>query len=184
MAIDSNEVRPPRFVDDVLVRLEHDSRLDIMIRVADPVAERLGSGVRGALLRGKWLGHALHPMLTDLPIGFWTSAFVLDVVGGRRSQPAAQKLIGIGLLSVVPTAAAGLVDWSDIDDTPRRRVGVAHAVSNSVAAALYTLSWISRRRGRHLAGVLLGVAAGTAATVGGHLGGHLVFGSSDPEAGD
>ena len=40
------------------------------------------------LLRGRPLGHALHPALTDLPIGFWTSAAVLDVVAaGTAPQP-------------------------------------------------------------------------------------------------
>ena len=32
---------------------------------------------------GSWIGHPVHPILTDLPIGLWTRAFVLDLVGGR-----------------------------------------------------------------------------------------------------
>ncbi len=52
------------------------------------------------LLTGRWLGHAVHPVLTDLPIGFWTSAFTLDLIGGRRSRAAAQRLVGLGVLSV------------------------------------------------------------------------------------
>lgn len=171
----------PRLVDEAIAAIGRDRRFDPVVQFADRAAERVGKGARGAVLRGKWVGHNLHPMLTDLPIGCWTSAFLLDVAGGRRSRAAAQRLIGAGLLAVVPTAASGLVDWSDLDDTPRRRVGMAHALSNSTAAALYTLSWLSRRRGRHATGVLLGVAAAAAATVGGHLGGHLAFGGMPPE---
>ena len=126
------------------------------------------------LLSGTWMGHPLHPMLTDLPIGFWTSAWVLDVVGGKRSRPAAQRLIGLGILSAVPTAASGLSDWSDTigDD---RRVGTAHALANSAALVLYSLSWLARREGRRKRGVLLGHLGAAAATAGGYLGGHLVF---------
>src|SRR5262245_15165097 len=65
------------------------------------------------LLSGTWLGHPLHPLLTDIPIGSFTSATVLDIIGGRRAQPAAERLVELGLLSAVATAAAGAADWSD-----------------------------------------------------------------------
>ena len=64
----------------------------------------------------------LHPMLTDLPIGCWTSAFVLDIVGGKKSRPAAQLLVGLGVLSALPTAASGAADWSDTGGRAARRV--------------------------------------------------------------
>lgn len=126
------------------------------------------------LLSGTWLGHALHPLLTDLPIGFWTSAWVLDLVGNRSMRPAAQRLVALGVLSAVPTAASGLVDWADTAGKPRR-TGVVHAVANSIALACYALSWRARRHGRHAAGVALGMVGAGAATVGGALGGHLAF---------
>jgi nitrite reductase/ring-hydroxylating ferredoxin subunit len=113
-------------------------------------------------------------MLTDLPIGFWTSAFVLDLVGGKRSRAASKRLIGIGVLSALPTAASGLSDWSDtIGD--ERRIGTAHAVANSAALVLYSWSWLARRQGRRGKGLILGYLGATAATAGGYLGGHLVF---------
>src|SRR5690349_20886357 len=55
-------------------------------------------------LHGRSLGHALHATLTDVLVGLWTSAAVLDLVGGARSAPAAQRLVGLGVLAVVPTA--------------------------------------------------------------------------------
>jgi len=156
--------------------IERSERLDPLVNAARPLARSLGKGPQGAVLSGKWLGHQLHPVLTDLPIGFWTSSFILDVMGGRKARPAAQRLIGSGLLAVVPAALTGLVDWGSIGDRRTQRVGVAHAASNSLAAVLYTLSWNSRRRGRHTTGVLLGAVAAGAATVGGSLGGNLAFG--------
>jgi nitrite reductase/ring-hydroxylating ferredoxin subunit/uncharacterized membrane protein len=124
-------------------------------------------------LSGTWLDHPLHPMLTDLPIGFWTSAWVLDIVGSERDRDAARRLVGAGVLCAVPAALAGAADWSDTEGASRR-VGVVHAVVNSSALALYAGSWIARRRGRHARGVALSWAGATFATVGGFLGGHLV----------
>jgi uncharacterized membrane protein len=125
-----------------------------------------------AFLGGRWLGHALHPLLTDLPIGSWTSASLLDVVGGRAARPAARRLIAFGVATAVPTALAGLVDWRSA--TPEeRRVGVIHAGVNASAVVLYGLSLVSRRQGHHARGVLWAAAGGLVATGGGYLGGHL-----------
>jgi nitrite reductase/ring-hydroxylating ferredoxin subunit/uncharacterized membrane protein len=124
-------------------------------------------------LTGRWLGHALHPMLTDLPIGFWTSAFMLDFVGGKKSRAAAQRLIGLGVLSALPAIATGATDWADTTDE-ERRVGFVHAALNTAALACFTASWLARRRGRHGRGIVYGLAGSTAATGGGYLGGHLV----------
>ena len=142
--------------------------------VAAWVGQTVGTGTVKDLLSGTWLGHPLHPMLTDVPIGSWTSAFVLDLVGGKRGRHAAQRLIGIGILTALPTAAAGLADWSDTIGE-ERRLGTAHALGNVAALTLYTMSWRARRKGRRGRGVLLGFMGAGAATVGGYLGGHLVF---------
>jgi hypothetical protein len=126
-----------------------------------------------AMLRGEWLGHPLHPVLTDLPIGFWTSAWVLDFLPGQRA--AAQKLVGLGLLSAVPTALAGVADANTVGREKDRTV-TRHAIANATATTLYALSWWQRRRGHHWRGVVVGQFAAAAATVGGYLGGELVFG--------
>jgi nitrite reductase/ring-hydroxylating ferredoxin subunit/uncharacterized membrane protein len=156
-------------------RLESAEDLD---RLADPlhqlVTEAMPRGPVKDALHGVWLGHPLHPLLTDVAIGFWTSAFVLDIVGGRRSRRAADTLVALGVASALPTAAAGIADWSELNK-PERRTGVVHAVANLTATALYGLSLLARIRGRRTRGVLLGFAGATAATAGGFLGGHLVF---------
>jgi nitrite reductase/ring-hydroxylating ferredoxin subunit/uncharacterized membrane protein len=156
--------------------LERMSQLDsVAQRVQEAIAGPLGRPGAKDALSGAWLGHALHPLLTDLPLGMWTSAAVLDLVGGRRSRVAARRLVGLGVLATLPTSLTGLSDWSDTTAGPRR-VGLAHAATNSVAAGMYFLSWRARRKGHHLRGMGLGMIGGLAATVGGYLGGHLVEG--------
>ena len=162
-------------VRQLVDRLAETEALD---RIGKPVAswvgKKVGTGTAKDVLSGTWLGHPLHPMLTDLPIGSWTSAFVLDIIGGKRGRNAAQTLVGIGIVTALPTAAAGLSDWSDTigDD---RRIGTAHALGNVAALGLYTMSWRARRHGKQARGVLLGFMGAGAATVGGYLGGHLVY---------
>jgi nitrite reductase/ring-hydroxylating ferredoxin subunit/uncharacterized membrane protein len=162
-------------VRQLVDRLADTEALD---RIGKPVAawvgKQVGTGTVKDVLSGTWLGHPLHPMLTDLPIGSWTSAFVLDIIGGKRGRNAADMLVGIGIVTALPTAAAGLSDWSDTIGEDRR-IGTAHAIGNVAALTLYTLSWRARRRGRRGRGVLLGFMGAGAATVGGYLGGHLVY---------
>jgi uncharacterized membrane protein len=173
---------PCSCLEKILGGIESRHRLDRRTEVLQGVAERVDRSPAGPALRGAWLGHALHPALTDLPIGFWTSSMVLDLVGGARSRVASRRLVGWGLVSAVPTVGAGLVDWLQLTDPRKRRVGLVHAGSNAVATSCYLMSWCSRRRGRHVTGTMLGVVGGLAATVGGFLGGHLAFGT--PVAGE
>jgi nitrite reductase/ring-hydroxylating ferredoxin subunit/uncharacterized membrane protein len=128
-------------------------------------------------LSGTFLGHVLHPLMTDLPIGSWTSAVLLDNFGGRESEGAARKLIGLGILASVPTAATGYVEWADSAGgrAGTRRVGLAHAASNVTALSLFTASYLARRRGRRARGRALALAGSSALAVGGHLGGHLSY---------
>ncbi len=155
-------------------RLESSSALDPVVGAARPLAAALVSDPwRRDALRGAWLGHALHPLLTDLPIGLWTSALTLDLVGGPSARPSATRLMGLGILAAVPTAVTGWAEWSGTG--PREeRVGVVHAASNIVALSLFALSWRARRRDAHVRGRVLGLAASSALGLGGYLGGHLV----------
>lgn len=159
-------------------RLEQRTDLD---RIVQPVRERLSrllpDGPRKDALQGSWLGHPVHPALTDLPIGFWTSALVLDVVGGRRGRTAADLMIALGVLTAIPTAATGAADWADME-RPRQRTGIVHAGANTLATALYAMSFVRRRRGRRFRGFVLSTAGMGMATLGGYLGGHLAFGES------
>src|SRR4051794_30862074 len=93
-------------------RLERTPALDPRARLVPGVWDRLlpGGGVRDAL-HGVWLGHPLHPALTDVPIGCWTSAMLLDLAGGEESRTAARHLVGLGVLSAVPTVVSGASDY-------------------------------------------------------------------------
>lgn len=166
----------PAWLARGLRAIETDERLDEVGDRLAPVADALASSPAGPVLRGEWLGHALHPLLTDLPLGCWLSAGLLDLFGGRASRRASQRLVGFGLLTVPVTAWSGLVDWSTIRDPRTRRVGVAHAVGNGVVAVCYFRSWRARRHGHHGTGRMWGFAGGALAWGTGYLGGHLSFG--------
>jgi uncharacterized membrane protein len=155
-------------------RLERASGLDPVVEALSSAAQPLARGEIRGLLAGQWLGHALHPSLTDIPLGCWTSASLLDVLGGRGARPASQRLVGLGMIAVLPTAAAGLSDWAHVD-RGSQRVGVVHAVANGAAFAFYGASYLSRRRDRHWRGVLFGMAGVLASGIGGFLGGHLTL---------
>lgn len=165
----------PPWLRDAVRRLESDDRWDPVADSLTDAAEPLTSGTAGSVLRGEWLGHALHPLMTDLPIGCWTSSMLLDLVGGRRSRAASRRLVGLGVLTALPTAATGLVELSTIEDRRIRRVAAVHALGNTVALGMYAASYSARRRQHHLRGVALGMAGGTVASVTGFLGGHMSF---------
>jgi nitrite reductase/ring-hydroxylating ferredoxin subunit/uncharacterized membrane protein len=152
-------------------------------RSLDPLARKIGSAVGQVLgppgpikdaLTGTWLGHALHPALTDVVVGSWTSSLILDIVGGEEAQAGSDALVGVGVLAALPTAATGVADW--VDTTGReRRMGLVHGLGNLAAVSLYGASYLLRRRGWRGAGVALSVLGGATATFTAYLGGHLVF---------
>jgi len=127
-----------------------------------------------SLAQGKWLGHPLHPALTDLPIGFWTSAFMVDLVGGRGAADTARRLIGWGNISALPTAIAGLADAGQLSHEDRR-IAVTHAALNIGGLMAYVLSWFARRGPHRTTAIVSSVAGAALLTVGGHLGGHMAF---------
>lgn len=163
---------PPAVVRWTL-RLEEAESLDGPAQALAPhIDTAFGSGTRGSLLRGEWLGHALHPLLTDVVVGSWTSASLLDVLGGARWSPPAQRLIAVGLLAAGPTAWTGWAEWSQVGQR-EKRVGLVHAVNNGLAAGVYAASYVARRRGNPRAGAALGLAGLAVSSVGAYLGGHL-----------
>jgi nitrite reductase/ring-hydroxylating ferredoxin subunit/uncharacterized membrane protein len=132
-----------------------------------PAAQRMKNW-----LNGVWLGHPLHPALTDLAVGSWSAGFLLDAVGARGPADAA---ITVGVLSAVPTALAGAADWSDTSDEARR-TGLVHALLNSVGLAFMVGSLFARRTERRALGVGLSTAGLCLSGMSAWLGGHLVFG--------
>ena len=144
----------------------------------DPAIDSVRRVVRTALgpqalknaLHGTWLGHPVHPVLAQVPVGTWVSAGLLDAVPPLR--PAATFLIGTGVVAAVPTALAGAADWSE-QEAGVRRLGAVHALANTTALSLYVGSLVARAKGRGGLGRLLsysalGLAGGSAA-IGGHM---------------
>jgi hypothetical protein len=123
------------------------------------------------LLRGGWLGHSFHPLLTDFVEGPWMAASFIDVFGPRAWAPAARRLLGFGLLVAVPAYASGLLEWAEEERPEQRRVGLVHLAAISTAIGLYSASYVSRVRGG--GGRLLGVAAGLVSFADGYVAGHM-----------
>lgn len=169
MALRIAERFAAQFQDRPLVQAADRALRPALQNVLDrsPAARRL----RDALDGTAWLGHPLHPVLTDVPIGAWTMAAVFDAI--PQTALAADVCVGLGIAAALPTALAGLADWTKTQGTAAR-VGVAHAAFNLTALALFIASFSLRRRARPRA-VALQYAGNAVLTFGAMLGGHLVY---------
>ena len=149
----------------------------------DKAIEPVRHGVLSALrppalkdfLHGTWLGHPLHPVLVQVPVGSWLSAGLLDAVPPLR--PAATAMIGTGLLASVPAALSGAADWSE-QEPGVRRLGALHALLNVSALGLYAGSLVARGKGRGGLGRVLSYTGLGLATVSASIGGHMSYAQS------
>ena len=157
----------------------------------DPLADRVQGAVRAAFeaggptgkkvqnaLHGTWLGHPLHSALTDVPIGAWTSAVVMDaledVTGDHAFGKGADTAIAIGLAGAVASAAAGITDWHATDGRARK-LGLAHGLLNVAGTLLFTASAVTRKRGSRTAGRGFSTLGFLVAMGSAYLGGKLVY---------
>jgi nitrite reductase/ring-hydroxylating ferredoxin subunit/uncharacterized membrane protein len=158
--------------------LEPIERLDVLDKIADPVAGAVAKVVPAGpvkdALSGTALGHPVHPVLTDVVIGSWASSVFLDLVGGDASRDASDALLALGVAAAVPTAVTGLSDWADTWGKARR-IGVVHAALNVGALLCFGGSLIARRRQARGGGRLLSLAGAGIMMAGAYLGGHLSF---------
>jgi nitrite reductase/ring-hydroxylating ferredoxin subunit/uncharacterized membrane protein len=147
----------------------------------DPVVDAIRTAVSAVLrrnrtvkdaLHGVWLGHPLHPLLVQVPIGAWLSAGLLDALPGSGKAPS--RLVAAGVVAALPAAVSGLGDWSELHQQ-QARVGLVHAASNVSALTCYLLSLQARRRGHGVRGRLLGYAGLGLVITGGAIGGHLSY---------
>jgi nitrite reductase/ring-hydroxylating ferredoxin subunit/uncharacterized membrane protein len=155
----------------------------------DQIAEPLGQAVRNAFeaggpvgrqakdaLHGVWLGHPLHPVLTDVPIGAWTTALALDAAGNGDPgmRRAATFAMGVGLAGAVGAAVTGLTDWSETQGQSRR-TGLVHGLLNIAATSLMTTSFFQRRGNGHSNGRAFAWTGFAIAVASAYLGGDLVY---------
>jgi nitrite reductase/ring-hydroxylating ferredoxin subunit/uncharacterized membrane protein len=155
----------------------------------DQVAEPLSKAVRGVYeaagpvgqqaknaLHGVWLGHPLHPVFTEIPIGAWTTALALDVAsnGDVAMRRAATFAMGVGLTGALGAAVTGLTDWSETGGQSRR-AGLIHGVLNLTATALVATAFALRKRDSHEGGRQCAWAGYAIALGAAYLGGDLVY---------
>lgn len=95
------------------------------------------------LFNGTWLGHPVHPAITDVPIGAFLVAVVLDLVG---EPTAAFWAIVIGQLAFLASALTGIADFSDTDGTARTRA-TTHGTIMVIGGAFTAASLILRQGG-------------------------------------
>ncbi|MFF8293400.1 Rieske 2Fe-2S domain-containing protein [Streptomyces sp. NPDC016309] len=153
-------------------RIERWPGADRLIDVVRAAVHAVPLGSGRDVLHGRWLGHPVHPLMVQVPIGTWFSAALLDALPGHRR--AARTLIGAGLVAAGPAAVAGWTDWAEMP-REQQRVGLVHAAANITAVALYTASYTARWRGQAARGKALGLAGLSAVALGGALGGHLAY---------
>ncbi|HEY0936316.1 MAG TPA: Rieske 2Fe-2S domain-containing protein [Trebonia sp.] len=152
---------------------------DRLTGVLGPLRERHQDNLVLELLHGgRWVGHPLHPALSDLPVGLWTGVTVLDALdrdpAPRPGIGAAGLLSAAGILAAGATAVTGLTDWTVSEDQDRR-AGLFHGLLNTAALGLQCASLGTRMAGHRGTARALGAASLTVTAAAGYLGGHLVF---------
>jgi uncharacterized membrane protein len=128
-------------------------------------------------LNGDWMGHPLHPVMTDMAIGGYTIAWFLDIVAeivdDDTLRKSADDAMLVGLLSAIPTVITGLSDWTHTEDRSRR-LGFVHALTNALGTSLYLASYLSRKNNR-VARFWLSQLGAIILTGGAYMGGMLVY---------
>jgi nitrite reductase/ring-hydroxylating ferredoxin subunit len=146
-----------------------ESLSEVLVKALDPITRRRKLM---DLLQGRWLGHALHPALSDVPLGMWASVPVLDMIGDENG---ATLLTAVGCLAAGATAATGTADWS-VTYGRDRRLALVHGLANTAVLGLQVWALGARLRGRRGRGRLLSAAGLAAAGAAAYLGGELVLG--------
>ncbi len=130
------------------------------------------------VLNGTWLGHALHPLLTDVPLGGWSGTTLLDLAWLNNEDEGiargADLTLLLGLAGATGAAVTGLTDWSDLDGTDRR-VGLMHGLLNGSIILLYLTSWILRLTGRRRTAIAFSTTGYVTVLLSAYLGGELSF---------
>lgn len=127
-------------------------------------------------LHGKWLGHPLHPALTDVPTGSWTITFITDlaeIFGNKSLSKVGDTALTIGLSGALASAVSGLVDWYETNGEARR-IGLVHGVLNFTGVALYSASLALRLSGKRRLARILSMLTYLGVNVSAYLGGELV----------
>lgn len=160
-------------------RLSRNARISAIAERVQPFVSQLlsrtGRPVQN-FLHGSPLGHPLHAILTDVPLGAWTVTAALDAIelcGG--SGTGSDAALVVGLAGAGGAILSGWADWSDTHADPRT-LGMAHALVNGTAVSGYVLALILRRNGRRRLGLVTALAAYAIVGAGAYIGGELSYG--------
>ncbi|HJT64541.1 MAG TPA: DUF2231 domain-containing protein, partial [Candidatus Limnocylindria bacterium] len=154
---------------------------DWLARVVDGFYRVLGRPGKWLqdFVNGTWLGHPLHPVLTDVVIGGATLIAVFDlsvlILGAEGLETASLMAVGFVALSALGATASGLTDFKDTHTGNERNVVVIHGLINIVASAAYVVSFLLRLGGSDDIGIWFSLGGVLVLTVGGYIGGHIVF---------
>ncbi|MFC9086180.1 Rieske 2Fe-2S domain-containing protein [Nocardiopsis dassonvillei] len=154
-------------------RIEREEQLDPAVSSMKSLAERIPSGTVRDMLHGVQLGHPVHPILVQLPLGTWMAAVLLDSLPGDHRR-SAHALVNAGLVTTLPAVVSGLADWSQQHER-QQRVGVVHAATNGVGTLLFGASSLARARGRQGWGRFLALVGVGVVGLSGSLGGHMAY---------
>jgi len=132
-------------------------------------------------LNGTWIGHPLHPVLKDIPVGAWTFTVIFDLAGLLFNVPsfgvAASVTTAVGIAGALGAAVAGLMDWMDVDP-PEKSVGAVHAILNVMATLIFAANLVMRWQSQwqlSWASCVVGLAGYLLMTVGATLGGGMAY---------
>lgn len=132
------------------------------------------------LLNGVWLGHPLHPVLTDVVVGAATAALFLDllrlVFGIDGLAAAATWTLLLAWLAAVGSILSGLTDFKDTaPKSASRNVAGLHGLVNIAGTALFFASLTARWAANDGLGFWLLLVAFVLIGTGAFIGGHIVF---------
>lgn len=170
-------VHPPRLTDRISDALQRGIKVLIGANHAPPRRFK-------TFLHGTWLGHPLHPAITDVPLGGWLLAAILDVVwliapdSGAWGARAAELAVVVGCLGALGSVATGMADWSDTYGA-ERTIGLVHGTLNTLALVLYAISAYLRlttSTGESISGAVVGFVGLALVLTAAYLGGDMVFG--------
>ena len=166
--------QPKRLSDQIIAAMPWLDEFAEKLRVVwEPLVGQSAPRPLRDALYGTWLGHPLHPAVVLLPVGFWTSSAVFDLLG--EEEPA-DLMLKLGLGGAIVATVTGAAQWQDSGEERKpRRLGALHAGLNTLATVLYASSWVLRARGSRGAGVALSTAGYGLVSVSSWLGGELAY---------
>lgn len=129
-------------------------------------------------LNGSWLGHPLHPLLTDVVVGGFTMLVVFDLwslIFGADFGDASLVILGVSILAGLGTIISGLTDFKDTATGDERNVTTLHGYTNVLAIVVYIVAFFIRLGDGQATGQVLSVIGYLIISTGAFIGGHVVF---------